>query len=93
MYSIKQPSSLGGALNRKKSVEKVGTYLPEASPHNGSMGGQAPYQIYKHANGKIELRSISNNNGGHTKLRPSHGGGQVPALQTDLDVQGKSVAT
>ena len=58
-------------INRKKSVEKVNAYQnvggEQPSPNGGGGGGgggQAPYQIYKHSNGKIELRSISNNNGG-----------------------------
>jgi len=55
-------------MNRKKSVDK----LPD-----GGMSPGAPYQIYKHANGKIELRSISNGNGNAPshKARPSIGGG------------------
>lgn len=37
---------MGGAMNRKKSVEKTGGGFPvEASPHSnsGANGGQAPY--------------------------------------------------
>ena len=63
--NVKQ-NALSNSINRKKSIEKV--YAPqlaaaresqESSPHGGNA---APYQIYKHANGKIELRSINNNN-------------------------------
>ncbi len=49
-------NALSSSINRKKSIEKV--YGPSGgreiveSPH-------APYQIYKHSNGKIELRSIN----------------------------------
>lgn len=81
--------------NRKKSMEKVG-YHVEQSPLNPG----APYQIYKHANGKIELRSISNNAPNHSKLKPSIGGGGNDSSLglndsiggASLDIQGKSVA-
>ena len=54
------PLVKGAIVNRKKSVEKISQYEGVGSPH-------APYQIYKHSNGKIELRSIGQSN---PKMRP-----------------------
>lgn len=64
-----QPTILaqGSNINRKKSIEKVingpyaqGGRIPPIEGIEGSPAG-APYQIYKHANGKIELRGLGGN--------------------------------
>ncbi len=56
---------------RKKSIEKSGAggynaqRISDGTDMNSPAG--APYQIYKHANGKIELRGIAGNGGGGTQ--------------------------
>lgn len=78
-----------GQHSRKKSVEKYGSGQIAGDPMGG---GNAPYQIYKHANGKIELRSISNAAPGHQKLRPSIGGVNNPGSSLGIVESGNNTS-